>query len=96
MVILMNANLDFFSGLSMFNSPSQSYIWILAATLLISLIILFVQNKNSMWLAIKTTAIITTALILAFSPWAYKNIQEIEQISITGIIQGRTSIHLIQ
>jgi hypothetical protein len=96
MVILMNANLDFFSGLSMFNSPSQTYIWILAATLLISLIILFVQNKNSMWLAIKTTAIITTALILAFSPWAFKNIQEIEQISITGIIQGRTSIHLIQ
>lgn len=96
LLVLMNANLDFFSGLSMLNNPSQTYLWILSGGLFVSLTILFIQNKQSMWRTIKTTAIIAAALLLAFAPWAYKNSLEIDQLSFTGIVQGRTSTHLIQ
>jgi hypothetical protein len=61
-----------------------------------SLATLIIQNKNKLWHSIKTTAIIIAMLLLVFAPWAYKNSQEIDQLSFTGIFQGRTSIHLIQ
>lgn len=96
LLILMNAGLDFFSGLSQLNSPSPTYLYVLVFILLGSLIALYAQNKNSIGRTIKTTAIIVGAILLAFAPWAYKNSQEIEQLSVTGLIQGRSSIHLIQ
>ena len=95
-LVLMNANLDSFSGLSIWNSPSQTYLWVLAIGLMSSLATLIIQNKNKLWHSIKTTAIIIAMLLLVFAPWAYKNSQEIDQLSFTGIFQGRTSIHLIQ
>lgn len=96
LLLLMNANLDFFSGLFLLNSPSSTYLWVLAVGMIGSSTIILIRNKVSTWFSIKTTAILVVALLLAFTPWAFKNIQEIDQLSITGIVQGRPSTHLIE